>query len=67
MAPWDKYQKQAPAGPWQTYAPRPTISVGGRQIPLAEYQAMSPEQRQAIQQQIAAKSPDPGFQVDSSA
>ncbi|SDG18938.1 hypothetical protein [Pelagibacterium luteolum] len=39
-------QQQDPANP--------TISAGGRQIPMAEYQAMSEAERQAIRGEIAA-------------
>lgn len=41
----------------QTAASDRMIAVGGRQIPLAEYQAMSPEDRQTIRSQIADANP----------
>ena len=51
-------------GGGQETAPGPTIKVGDRSIPVAEYQAMSNEERQAIRDQIAQA--NPSAQTESS-
>lgn len=45
-------------------SPGPMISVGGRKIPIADYQAMSNEERQAIRSQIAHANPTVQTQSD---
>lgn len=58
-------QEWAAANPAEQAAPSgPMITVGDRKIPVAEYQAMSNDERQAIRSQIAQANPSAQTQSD---